>query len=194
MLVLPVLCLAGVELHARCKAETNYECGVQVGTQMRAVIRPALLGDAQLTALAAWTRTNAKGRGAYSELYSRHNATYPHLVSEVEGLARGAGLPFALAFVANVRAELSALNETAWVARESACTDYHGPSRTVWGHNEDGTPAGLAASYMVTAEIGAARYTAFTYAGCLSGWCLLARVEPGAPSRWRLLRPLRRPL
>lgn len=169
--LLPLGALAGVELRATCTAKDTYDCGAQVGTQMAAVIQKALRGDAGLQALSRWaTGDDPRGRGAYTRLLQLHNATYPHLVQEVAGLAQGAGLPFELMFVNNVRAELSAYNQSAWLGRAASCTDYHGPDSRVWGHNEDGGRGDVAASYLVTAVVGASAYRAFTYAGCLSGW------------------------
>eukprot|EP01047_Picozoa_sp_COSAG01_P054575 COSAG01_NODE_5979_length_3920_cov_6.749280_1_plen_456_part_00 len=169
---------------------TNFECGRQVGSQMKAQINEALTGKSFQAEL-AWIATSA-GSVRYRRALEAHNSTYPHLVREMEGLAAGSGLPFQHIFVKNIDWALiylmnpwdrdPAASRSVVGAPSLHCTDYivdhaDGGLRG-WGHNEDGGAEQKSQNYIVDYEVwrdgqtaaAARRFTAYTYAGMLSGW------------------------
>ena len=168
---------------------TNFEVGHQVGSQMTAQITEALSGKGFQAEL-AWIATSA-GSARFERALAAHNTTYPHLVREMEGLAAGSGLPFRHIFVKNIDWALIYLMDPWDKKRPGAgdtrspaplhCTDYIADrpgGLQGWGHNEDGGAEQKSQNYIVHYTVwregqtpaSARKFTAYTYAGMLSGW------------------------
>ncbi|WIA28816.1 hypothetical protein OEZ86_011345 [Tetradesmus obliquus] len=98
-----------------------------------------------------------------------HTAHYPEYITELRGLADGAGVPFEQVLMANMRQELLALAQPHQQQHEDSCSDVllslpapHGPPRhpapsegaqppatTLIGHNEDMTRDTIGRIYFV---------------------------------------------
>ena len=135
------------------------------------------------------------GQTLYSELLGAANRTYPQYVSEIVGVADGAGQPFAHVWLLVIQSELAVyLHEhgpqeyvprdaNRWLARAAShCTDVLSQplldeEAGIHGHNEDGGPGDKALNYLVNATIidsatGAVleRWVAYAYAGTVAGY------------------------
>jgi hypothetical protein len=104
-----------VELkRASCNATNHYDCGMQVGTQMRSMIReyccestpgPTPRCYKPLLQLKKWAATEA-GASTVAHYMALHNRSLPMLMDEVRGLAAGANVSFYSLFLLNVQSEL----------------------------------------------------------------------------------------
>ena len=74
---------------AVCNATSHYECGLQVGTQMRGNIERFLQGSASIAPMRSWL-ASPNGSARLDLYLAAHESQYPELVSEVRGLAEGA--------------------------------------------------------------------------------------------------------
>ncbi|WIA08761.1 hypothetical protein OEZ85_008184 [Tetradesmus obliquus] len=109
------------------------------------------------------------GRRAVDTMLQLHTAHYPEYITELRGLADGAGVPFKQVLMANMRQELLALAQPHQQQHEDSCSDVllslpapHGPPRhpaptegaqppatTLIGHNEDMTRDTIGRIYFV---------------------------------------------
>lgn len=165
---------------AVCNATSHYDCGVQIGSQMRTNIGEFLRGSELIQPMISWL-TSSHGSTRLDLYLAAHESQYPELVDEVRGLAHGAGQEFRTLFALNLINELGPeiqnhTDQFPYVTR--GCSDYHvmAGGQQAWGHNEDGDITVEAnTTYMVQSRIrlpgkDAETYLAFTYPGRLSGW------------------------
>lgn len=164
---------ADLDLIARCDSGSWFECGRQVGQQMRDPIRAAI-ADTENDDLFRYLETS-EGKDMYNAMFTANQNAYPAIAEEYEGMAVGAGLAPKQIFVAALSNELASFAAAAGFAtpRAKMCTDYHvmAPGVRAWGHNEDEEPQWLNRTFLVEARGPAGfRYTGFTYAPNVVGW------------------------
>ncbi len=112
---------------------------------------------------------------SYLKLHRKH---FPQYVSELEGMAEGAGRPFEEIFAVNLRGEfagLIALEQQTIGAADTGgqgCTDclVLTPDAALIGHNEDGSPAGYGNMFVVRVAVDdCPTFKALCYPGFLPG-------------------------
>jgi hypothetical protein len=110
-------------------------------------------------------------------------AVFPELIEELYGMTSGCNLSFAEVFFLNTMTEIESLQGELIPQGVRTvvghCTDVfasgEGPSRSVWGHNEDSGAHDCNVTYLVNATIidssGAVleRFVAYTYPGSVAG-------------------------
>jgi hypothetical protein len=114
----------------------------------------------------------------FKEIVTLNQAAYPEVMSEIEGMADGAGVSLDALLTINLADILYGLLPTngsyplAW--RPKQCTDVHAITKDFqgWAHNEDESPS--LGYYLVLSNITTAttseQYVAFAYAGTVAGW------------------------
>ncbi|TEU12083.1 MAG: hypothetical protein E3J21_22085 [Anaerolineales bacterium] len=110
-----------------------------------------------------------EGQARYQELLDLNRARYPDYFAELEGLAQGAGRPFADLFLANMRGEY---REYLYGLYAHGCSDCAvvTDEMALIGHNEDGEPEFRGNMYAVHARVeGKPAFTALSYPGFLCG-------------------------
>lgn len=121
---------------------------------------------------------SSAGLSSYQSLLKLHRTHFPGYVTELEGIAEGAGHPFEEIFLVNLRGEyrgLMALETHTSDTDDSVgqgCTDclVLTPDVALIGHNEDGTPAALGNMFVVRVRVGHnPAFTALCYPGFLPG-------------------------
>jgi hypothetical protein len=148
------------------------DVGEGVGETFRGQIQKTLSENAQLQNKILPFHRTAEGGRKYQELLRLHDSRFPDYVSEIEGMSRGAGVPFEELFVANL-----------WDVYEGfvPATDTSGCStcslvtaeQAVFGHNEDNLPIYRGQMYLAHFEIiGKPGFTALCYPGFLPGRAL----------------------
>ena len=165
-LLVPSL-LANIELTAECTAPTYYECGVQIGDQMKKQISESV---AAFSDLIHWSTTS--GKDLFAELVKINGNAFPDVLAEYKGIAHGAGVDVTSILVTALATELSyfAVRQQPGAALRvpqlKSCSDFHvlhdGISR--WGHNEDETPDQAAISYLVRGNVSGEVWIGFSYA------------------------------
>eukprot|EP01062_Namystynia_karyoxenos_P063149 TRINITY_DN55972_c0_g1_i1.p2 TRINITY_DN55972_c0_g1~~TRINITY_DN55972_c0_g1_i1.p2 ORF type:complete len:417 (+),score=160.45 TRINITY_DN55972_c0_g1_i1:68-1252(+) len=157
---------------AVCDAETAYDCGRQVGRQMRALIAKRIQQQ-NVADLVAWAASD--GQSALRGLANASRSMFPLVFDELRGLAEGAGQPLDSVLTLNLMQELAALRPMDDAARrllQKGCTDLHviSSSAAAMGHNEDWTLA--IDGYITVGRVNQTRseFLAFTYPGTLPGW------------------------
>jgi hypothetical protein len=85
------------------------EIGRTIGKSFKAEILRTLDGHGGLnTRFMLYSRTPA-GRAHYHHLVALHRGRFPEFISELEGTAEGAGVPFEKLFVINLRGRVPAV-------------------------------------------------------------------------------------
>ena len=165
LLLVPCL-LANIELTAECTATTFYECGIQIGAQMK---KPIAESVAAYSELIHWSATS--GKDVFSELVKINGNAFPDVLDEYKGIAHGAGVDVQSILVTALSTELSyfAGQEQGAMVRApqaKSCSDFHvlhdGISR--WGHNEDETADQAAITYLVRGNVSGEVWIGFAYA------------------------------
>lgn len=126
-----------------------------------------------------------KGRQAYEEYLSVATKAFPQYISEIKGTALGSHMPFEHLFLLNISKEVYNFHyDRVFDVIDSGCSDIHinRPNRHLLVHNEDCDPLHKKYGYFVNAKINDLdfssigektsldeHFTAFTYAGTLSG-------------------------
>jgi len=167
------------------RAASNFELGRAVGRATRTQIATRLAAR-EATAALAFAATPA-GTALVAQLLANANATFPHFVAELDGLAAGAGVAFADVFVLNALDELETVMPP-WPpgpdsARIGHCSDVLvGPPAGSAGaraprlaaHNEDAEVSEFGAMFLLEATVPIAEppgqvlsFSAFMYAGTL---------------------------
>ena len=164
------------------RATSNFELGRAVGRATRTQVA-ARLAAREASAALAFAATPA-GAALVAQLLANANASFPPFVAELEGLAAGAGVPFADVFVLNALDELETVMPP-WPpgpasARIGHCSDVLvGPpsgkrAPRLVAHNEDAEVSEFGAMFLLEASVPASgrpaallSFSAFMYAGTL---------------------------
>ena len=148
---------------------THAEIGIAIGRHFSEEIRQGLRENKTLQDRFLRFHQSPEGRQIFSELLVLHKKLYPNYISELEGIADGADVPFEELFIINLRGEYRVFTRgkvNQGCSTVSLKTDRH----TVIGHNEDGLPIYKDSSYVVEVDIqDHPSFTAFSYPGFLCG-------------------------
>lgn len=148
---------------------THTEIGASIGRHFSEKIRAGLMENKILQDRFLPFHRNAEGQQVFRELFVLHKKLYPEYVTEIEGIADGAGVSFEELFIINLRGEYQAFTSGKVMqgcSTVSLKTDRH----SVIGHNEDGLPIYKDSSYVVDVDIEShPSFTAFSYPGFLCG-------------------------
>ena len=116
-----------------------------------------------------------EGRAVYDDLISLHSELYPNYMAEIEGIAKGAEVPFSTLFIMNVREEYSILmnmnNETGVGGGvDLQCSDYlvHTETEALSIHNEDSGFYSVGRTFFMNVTIDNDRFLAYVYMGDLA--------------------------
>lgn len=110
----------------------------------------------------------SEGQARYEHLLDLHRTRYPDYLSELEGMAEGAGRSFEEVFLVNMRGEYAGYLRD--IARGCSDCAVLGDEVALFGHNEDGSPAFRGNLYLIHAQIeGKPGFTALSYPGFLCG-------------------------
>lgn len=153
---------------------TPFAFGRSVGFASRFQII-ARLATPEVATAASFAAT-ATGAAAVAALLAASNATFPQFVDELAGLAAGAGISLADAFLLNIIDELETIMPPSRSPRASHCTDVLlGPPSAassvprLIAHNEDATVADGDLMFLLDASApGGISFTAYMYAGALA--------------------------
>jgi predicted choloylglycine hydrolase len=147
---------------------SHFEIGLAIGHRFADQIRSALESYSFLQQHLRPYHRSPEGQKRYQELLSLHRERYAGYLTELEGIAQGAGRRFEELFLVNLRGEYAGYlpgpaqgcSDCALVTAEAALI----------GHNEDGSPAFRGSGYLVHAQIkGSPAFVAFSYPGFLCG-------------------------
>ena len=118
------------------------------------------------------------GQGYLQSYLKLHRMHFPQYISELEGMAEGAGRPFEEVFAVNLRGEFAGLigseqpTGPAADTGDKGCTDclVLTPDAALIGHNEDGPPAGSGNMFVLRVTVdGKPTFNALCYPGFLPG-------------------------
>ena len=145
------------------------EIGHTIGKRFKAEILRTLEGHVGLnTRFMPYSRTPA-GRARYQHLVALHRNRFPDFISELEGMAEGAGVPFEKLFVINLRGEYQRYAADGDEGGCSTCS-LVSPDTAAFGHNEDGLALYRDQTYLVRGRPqDKPVFTAFCYPGFLPG-------------------------
>ncbi|MGD8462600.1 MAG: C45 family autoproteolytic acyltransferase/hydrolase [Anaerolineae bacterium] len=147
---------------------SHYEIGLAIGQRFAHQIRRALANYSFLQERMLPYHDSPQGEERYQALLRLNRARYPDYVTELEGIAHGAGRPFEELFLANMRGEYRGYLRDQ-VRGCSDCALLTGDAALI-GHNEDGSPAFEGNLYLTRARIeGKPAFTALSYPGFLCG-------------------------
>ena len=144
------------------------EIGHTIGKRFRAEILRTLEGHVGLnTRFMPYSRTPA-GRARYHHLVALHRNRFPDFISELEGMAEGAGVPFEKLFVINLRGEYQRYAADGDEGGCSTCSLFAEYSRI--RSQRDGLALYRAQTYLVRARPQEKPvFVAFCYPGFLPG-------------------------
>jgi hypothetical protein len=145
------------------------EIGHTIGKRFRAEIIRTLDGHDDLnTRFMPYSRT-PDGRERYQHLVAPHRNRFPEYISELEGMAEGAAVPFEKLFLINLRGEFQRYTADGDGGGCSTCS-LVSPKTVTFGNNEDGLALYRAQTYLVRARPqDKPVFTAFSYPGFLPG-------------------------
>jgi len=154
---------------------THYEVGFAVGRQFGAAIARQLAASGSFQHTLLPFMATKKGRAYYETYFTTANTTFPNYVTEIRGMADGAGISFEHLFLNNIGHEMVPL-AAADAPLETDCSDLllratgdgdgDGAASSYIAHNEDGDTSNLGNMYVVHARIaGGPLITAYTYPG-----------------------------
>jgi len=145
------------------------EIGHTIGQCFRAEIVRTLDGHEGLnTRFIPYSRI-PDGMARYQHLLSLHRNRYPEFLSELEGMAEGAAVPFEKLFVINLRGEYQRFASGGVEPGCSTCS-LVSPDTAAFGHNEDGLALYHGQTYLVQARPqDKPVFVAFCYPGFLPG-------------------------
>jgi hypothetical protein len=118
------------------------------------------------------------GKNYYQSYLTLHRSRFPGYLSELDGIATGAGRPFEEIFLANLRGEFSGLvppghpTDDTSPAAGRGCTDclVFSADAALIGHNEDGSPASMGRMFVVKVSVeDQPAFSALCYPGFLPG-------------------------
>lgn len=90
---------------------THYDVGVAIGRRFGGEIAAAFERYAFLHERVLPYQQTAEGQAHYAEMLDVNRAHFPDYLSELEGVADGAGVPFEHLWLANLRGEYAAFLE-----------------------------------------------------------------------------------
>ena len=118
------------------------------------------------------------GKNFYQSFLKLHRIHFPGYMSELEGMAKGAGRPFEEVFLVNLRGEFHGLLQLGHKTGDTddrgnlGCTDclVMTTDAALIGHNEDGSPAALGNMFVVRMAVDdGPAFRALCYPGFLPG-------------------------
>ncbi|XP_046572397.1 uncharacterized protein LOC124280502 [Haliotis rubra] len=164
--------IAGVSFPELYTIGTNYQIGLDMGRTFRGMIQEFYNQSSSLAKVTQFIQTDA-GKQYYSGYLDTVKKVFPEYVSELAGLADGAGVSFTQAFSMMISSEIKAVMK---LKGAESCSDvYLADQQIAIGHNEDADPLLKERAFMVHATIVSEagdiveNFTAYTYAGALSG-------------------------
>ena len=144
---------------------SHFDIGWTIGATFAASTAYRVSQSGTVKTLKAWIQT-PEGAAAYAAMLETANATFPHYVQEMEGIAYGSGVDFESIFILNCRNELEVLsgvystkNSLRHVRQSPSiehCSDYllHSTNgHIVVAHNEDGGKTARNTAFFVTAHV-----------------------------------------
>ncbi|XP_071091493.1 beta-alanyl-dopamine/carcinine hydrolase-like [Haliotis cracherodii] len=163
--------ISGVSFPELHTIGTNYQIGLDMGRTFRGMIQEFYNQSSSLAKVTQFLQTDA-GKTYYSGYFEAVTRVFPEYVKELSGLADGAGVSFTQAFSMMISSEIKAVMK---LKGAESCSDvYLADQQMAIGHNEDADPLLKERSFLVHATVvgGAGdveNFTAYTYAGALSG-------------------------
>ena len=154
--------------HLKVKG-THAEIGIAIGRHFSEEIRLGLKENKILQGRFLPFHRSAEGQQVFRELFVLHKKLYPQYISEIEGIADGAGVSFEELFIVNLRGEYRVFTGGK-VIQGCSTVSLKTDGYTTIGHNEDGLPIYKDSSYVVEVNIqNHPTFTAFSYPGFLCG-------------------------
>ncbi|CAG0889689.1 unnamed protein product [Cyprideis torosa] len=165
---------------------THYEIGQQVGWTFRHMIQDTLNTSTQLSDMENLFEGEA-GAGNYQDFLDRVKAEFPAYLKELEGMVKGADVPFRKLFIFNLEDIMASFGRAQKYKnllegddeRDGCTTVYlNTDEKVIIGHNEDASAKSEHHFYIVSAEIrdeqfhSVESFSSFTYAGLLPGYCM----------------------
>lgn len=143
--------------------------GTAVGQCFSRVIHAALDENATLRDVFVPYHRGPEGQALFRRLVDLHRARYPLYLSELEGIAEGAGVDFERLFLVNLRGEYRGYTGADDGGECSTCAVVNDDC-AAFGHNEDGTDVYKGRSYLIRVEPSHdVAFTALCYPGFLPG-------------------------
>ncbi|XP_067651847.1 beta-alanyl-dopamine/carcinine hydrolase-like [Haliotis asinina] len=164
--------ICGVSFPELYTIGTNYQIGLDMGRTFRGMIEEFYNQSSSLAKVTQFIQTDA-GKQYYTGYLDTVKKVFPEYVSELTGLADGAGVSFTQAFSMMISSEIKAVMK---LKGAQSCSDvYLADQQIAIGHNEDEDPLLKERAFMVHATVVSEagdiveNFTAYTYAGSLSG-------------------------
>jgi predicted choloylglycine hydrolase len=147
---------------------SHFEVGLAIGKRFAGQIGQALDHYPFLQERLLPYHHSPEGQARYEHLVALHQTRYRDYLSELEGMAKGAGRPFEEVFLVNMRGEYAGYLQDVALGC-SDCAIFNNEVALL-GHNEDGSPAFRGNLYLIRAQIeGKPGFTALSYPGFLCG-------------------------
>ena len=148
---------------------SHFDAGFSIGQNFSSEIQNAIAENTTLQEAFLPFHRSPEGQDLYNRLLPIHQKEYPDYISEIEGIARGAGCAFEEIFLLNMRGEYRGYVNRPINQGCSTLSLIDG-AHAVFGHNEDGSLFFKDSMYVVEAHItGKPSFTAFSYPGFLCG-------------------------
>ncbi len=148
---------------------SHYEVGLAIGRQFARQINQMLDTYPLFQQHILNYHDTAEGQARYRQLLEVNQARYPDYITELEGLAQGAGRSFETLFLINMRGEYRDYLHGLDMLGCSDCVVVTDEAAII-GHNEDGAPAFSGNMYLVQVNVvNKPAFTAFSYPGFLCG-------------------------
>jgi len=153
---------------------SHYEFGLAMGKQFAEKIQARMSISRQMQdSLLPFYNTD-EGQTIYNKFVQTHQKTFPHYMSEMQGIADGSRVPFHVLFLMALREEFSywtnsTSNQSGYF--RDHCSDYmlHNEEWTVVGHNEDGAIEDVGHMVLANVTVGEgamqASFTTVVYLG-----------------------------
>lgn len=150
-------------------AGSHDEVGFSIGEAFSSQIRTAIAENTTLQEAFLPFHRGSQGQDLYNRLLAIHQKEYPDFISEMEGIARGAEVPFEEIFILNMRGEYRGYVKGS-IHQGCSTLSLLDDTHAVFGHNEDGSLFYKDKMYMVEAHVdNKPSFTAFSYPGFLCG-------------------------
>ena len=154
--------------------DAHYQFGHDMGSTYKKGIQERLAATTKLHTLIL-PYINGGGRRVYDEILRTHEAKYPEYMTELRGVAEGAGVNFTSIFATNLRQEFelaAAPGSAGQGASPDHCTDYAVNRRSAGHyfmiHNEDCGANDVGYTFLANVTVAGRRFVAYTYMGDLA--------------------------
>ncbi len=148
---------------------SHAEIGFSIGRRFAQDIRNAVADNETLQQTFLPFHRSPEGKNLYGRLLALHRKEYPDYVAEIDGIARGAEIPFEQLFILNMRGEYRTYADTS-IDQGCSTLSLIDDNHALFGHNEDGSLFYKDKMYVVEARVsGKPTFTAFSYPGFLCG-------------------------